>query len=73
VWPGLPQGAGSSFATFAPLGLPFTIARSPFIPLAYYAISLSQQPDVVSRHLLEDDHVAWQRPVWFSGCCWFST
>src|SRR5882757_7042882 len=48
VWPGLAHKAPHIFLRdrLLRLGLPFAIAAFTIIPIAYYAISLRQQPDV---------------------------
>src|SRR5882762_6714688 len=48
VWPGLGHKAPAIFLRdrLLRLGLPFAIAALTVIPIAYYAISLQQQPEV---------------------------
>src|SRR3979490_132847 len=48
VWPGLGHKAPAIFLRdrLLRLGLPFAIAALTVIPIAYYAISLRQQPEV---------------------------
>jgi len=72
-----PQGAGDLLRDrLLRLGLPFTIAAFTVIPLAYYAISLRQQPDVgfAAFYWKTITVGPWQAArSGSSGCCWFST
>jgi hypothetical protein len=70
VWPGLVHKAPQVFLRdrLLRLGLPFVIAALTLIPIAYYAISLRQQPDISFTAF-------WWKTVtvgpWPSGPIWF--
>ncbi len=70
VWPGLGRKSPGTFFRdrLLRLGLPFAIAAFTIIPIAYYAISLRQHPDIGFASL-------WWKTItvgpWPSGPVWF--